>query len=111
MLFAMLISYLISHCNLKHNAITVYYLSRNIKQPILSSSYLGFGNGSLARDTDEIVKLMDYLVCHHSAKEFAMVGHSTGKSALVVFYIKSCVQSTTYHMSNTYVMISSLSSS
>jgi len=50
----------------------------NIKQPILSSSYLGFGNGSLSRDTDEIVKLMDYLVCHHSAKEFAMVGHSTG---------------------------------
>jgi len=57
---------------------TVYYLSRNVKQPILSSSYLGFGNGSLSRDTDEIVKLMDYLVCHHSAKEFAMVGHSTG---------------------------------
>jgi len=57
---------------------TVYYLSRNVKQPILSSSYLGFGNGSLARDTDEIEKLMDYLVCHHSAKEFAMVGHSTG---------------------------------
>ena len=71
----------------------------NIKQPILSSSYLGFGNGSLARDTDEIVKLMDYLVCHHSAKEFAMVGHSTGKSALVLFFIiKSCVQ---YEVSTT----------
>ena len=70
----------------------------NIKQPILSSSYLGFGNGSLSRDTDEIVKLMDYLVCHHLAKEFAMVGHSTGKFALVLFYIKSCVQ---YEVSTT----------
>jgi len=47
-------------------------------QPILSSSYLGFGNGSLSRDTEELVQLMDYLVCHHSAERFALVGHSTG---------------------------------
>ena len=50
----------------------------SLVQPILSSSYLGFGNGSLSRDTDEIMRLMDYLVCYHSAERFAMVGHSTG---------------------------------
>ena len=47
-------------------------------QPILSSSYLGFGHGSLSRDTDEIGRLMEYLVCHHDAENFALVGHSTG---------------------------------
>lgn len=47
-------------------------------QPILSSSYLGFGHGSLSRDTDELARLMEYLVCHHSAENFALVGHSTG---------------------------------
>lgn len=50
----------------------------SLVQPILSSSYLGFGHGSLSRDTDEIVSLMEYLVCHHSAERFALVGHSTG---------------------------------
>ena len=50
----------------------------SLVQPILSSSYLGFGHGSLSRDTDEIVRLMEYLVCHHSAERFALVGHSTG---------------------------------
>jgi len=32
----------------------------------------------LERDTKELVTLMDYLVCHHSAEQFALVGHSTG---------------------------------
>ena len=50
----------------------------SLVQPILSSSYLGFGHGSLSRDTNEIVRLMEYLVCHHSAERFALVGHSTG---------------------------------
>ncbi|KAL7531438.1 hypothetical protein ACHAXR_004043 [Thalassiosira sp. AJA248-18] len=53
-------------------------LGWSLVQPILSSSYLGFGHGSLSRDTDELVRLMDYLVCHHSAQRFALVGHSTG---------------------------------
>jgi len=53
-------------------------LGWSLVQPTLSSSYLGFGNGSLSRDTDELVQLMDYLVCHHSAERFALVGHSTG---------------------------------
>lgn len=53
-------------------------LGWSLVQPILSSSYLGFGHGSLSRDTDELVRLMEYLVCHHSAERFALVGHSTG---------------------------------
>ena len=53
-------------------------LGWSLVQPILSSSYLGFGHRSLVSDTDEITQLMDYLVCHHSATNFALVGHSTG---------------------------------
>eukprot|EP00559_Dactyliosolen_fragilissimus_P001136 CAMPEP_0184861362 /NCGR_PEP_ID=MMETSP0580-20130426/6065_1 /TAXON_ID=1118495 /ORGANISM="Dactyliosolen fragilissimus" /LENGTH=381 /DNA_ID=CAMNT_0027358835 /DNA_START=379 /DNA_END=1524 /DNA_ORIENTATION=+ len=47
-------------------------------QLVLSSSYLGFGNGSLERDTQEINKLMTYLHHHRGGEEFALVGHSTG---------------------------------
>jgi len=55
-----------------------HYLGWSLVQPILSSSYLGFGHGSLSRDTEELNSLMEYLVCHHSASSFAFVGHSTG---------------------------------
>lgn len=60
----------------KHHTSTLLNIINT--QPILSSSYLGFGQSSLSNDTNEIVKLMDYLVCHHSAENFALVGHSTG---------------------------------
>jgi len=53
-------------------------LGWSLVQPIISSSYLGFGHGSLSRDTEEIAKLMWYLKCHRSAERFAFVGHSTG---------------------------------
>ena len=53
-------------------------LGWSLVQPILSSSYLGFGHRSLVSDTDEITQLMDYLICHHSATNFALIGHSTG---------------------------------
>ena len=53
-------------------------LGWSLIQPILSSSYLGFGNGGLERDTEEIGALMNYLVCHRDADHFALVGHSTG---------------------------------
>ena len=46
--------------------------------PILSSSYLGFGNGDLNRDTEEISALLWYLTFHRSGETFALVGHSTG---------------------------------
>jgi Protein of unknown function (DUF1749) len=50
----------------------------SLVQPVLSSSYLGFGHGSLARDTREIDELLNYLVCHRGAETFCIVGHSTG---------------------------------
>ncbi|CAB9507258.1 Conserved hypothetical protein [Seminavis robusta] len=53
--------------------------------PILSSSYLGFGNGDLERDSQEISALMWYLTCHRSAETFALVGHSTGCQNAVHF--------------------------
>lgn len=53
-------------------------LGWSLVQPVLSSSYLGFGHGSLVRDTNEIGKLLDYLSTHHDAEQFALVGHSTG---------------------------------
>lgn len=50
----------------------------SLVQPILSSSYLGFGNGDLERDSREISALLWYLTCHRSGETFALVGHSTG---------------------------------
>lgn len=54
-------------------------------QPIISSSYLGFGNGDLNRDTEEIGHLMNYLKCHRGGERFAIVGHSTGCQNAVHF--------------------------
>jgi len=53
-------------------------LGWSLVQPILSSSYLGFGNGDLERDTSELSVLMLYLKHHRSADNFALIGHSTG---------------------------------
>ena len=53
-------------------------LGWSLVQPILSSSYLGFGNGSLQRDTEEISMLLRYLQHHRCGTIFAIVGHSTG---------------------------------
>ena len=53
-------------------------LGWSLVQPIISSSGLGFGNGSLKRDTEEISDLMAYLIHHSFAEKFAIVGHSTG---------------------------------
>ena len=53
-------------------------LGWSLVQQTMSSSGLGFGHGSLKRDTEEISKLMEYLICHHNASNFVIVGHSTG---------------------------------
>jgi pimeloyl-ACP methyl ester carboxylesterase len=50
----------------------------SLVQPILSSSYLGFGHGDLNRDTQEFAQLLVYLKTHHHAQTVAMIGHSTG---------------------------------
>jgi hypothetical protein len=57
----------------------------SLVQPILSSSYMGFGNGSLSRDCDELQELMRYLVDYRHAQEFCLVGHSTGCQDAVYF--------------------------
>ena len=51
----------------------------------MSSSYLGFGHGSLDRDTAELEALMRFLHDHRSAENFAIVGHSTGCQNAVHF--------------------------
>ena len=61
----------------------------SLVQPILSSSYLGFGNGSLNRDTEELVELMNYLNVHRGANQIALVGHSTGCQNSIHF-LKHC---------------------
>jgi len=53
-------------------------LGWSLVQPMISSSSLGFGHGSLKRDTEEITTLMNYLSGHHHAQKFVFVGHSTG---------------------------------
>ncbi len=53
-------------------------LGWSLVQPLISSSSLGFGHGSLERDTNELSLLMNYLSCHHNANKFIIVGHSTG---------------------------------
>ena len=57
----------------------------SLVQPILSSSYTGFGHGSLKRDCQELEELMDYLMKYRDAEEFALIGHSTGCQNAVHF--------------------------
>lgn len=47
-------------------------------QPLLSSSYIGYGTGSLDRDASELELLVKFLVEHRRATAIALVGHSTG---------------------------------
>jgi hypothetical protein len=54
-------------------------------QPVLSSSYTGFGHGSLARDCAEMESLLDYCIAHRNASTFCLVGHSTGCQNIVYF--------------------------
>jgi pimeloyl-ACP methyl ester carboxylesterase len=57
----------------------------SLVQPILSSSYTGFGHGSLDRDVAELDELIDHLVDVRGATRLAMVGHSTGAQDIVHF--------------------------
>lgn len=59
--------------------------SWSLVQPVLSSSYTGFGHGSLQRDCDELQELMRYLIDYRNAEEFCFVGHSTGCQDAVYF--------------------------
>jgi pimeloyl-ACP methyl ester carboxylesterase len=50
----------------------------SLVQPVLSSSYTGFGHGSLERDSQELDELLQYLTTHRSCETVGLVGHSTG---------------------------------
>ena len=63
----------------------VHKLGWSLVQPVISSSYLGFGHGNLDRDTGEVSALMRYLCAHRSGETFAIVGHSTGCQNAVHF--------------------------
>jgi pimeloyl-ACP methyl ester carboxylesterase len=60
----------------------------SLVQPILSSSYLGFGMGDLDRDVEELSQLMRYLRVRHNAQHVALVGHSTGCQISVHLLLK-----------------------
>jgi len=47
-------------------------------QPILSSSYAGYGNSNLAKDATELAECLAYLQRSRGATAFAVIGHSTG---------------------------------
>lgn len=47
-------------------------------QPLLSSSYRGWGQGSLDEDCDELDRLLGFLQAHRGITKVALLGHSTG---------------------------------
>ena len=42
-------------------------------QPVISSSYAGYGTGSLARDTDELATLLEFLEKERGCENAAIV--------------------------------------
>lgn len=56
-----------------------------VVQPILSSSYTGYGCSSLNRDVDELSELTAYLEKTRQVSALAMIGHSTGCQDTVQF--------------------------
>jgi pimeloyl-ACP methyl ester carboxylesterase len=68
--------------------------SWSLVQPLLSSSYTGFGHGSLDRDTTELHELFEYLATHRNCQRLVIVGHSTGCQN-IVHYLKKKQHDTT----------------
>uniref|UniRef100_A0A7S4SG09 Phosphoribulokinase/uridine kinase domain-containing protein n=1 Tax=Alexandrium monilatum TaxID=311494 RepID=A0A7S4SG09_9DINO len=54
-----------------------------VVQPVLSSSYSGWGLASLEQDAEEIDRLLDFLTAERGLAEFALLGHSTGCQDIV----------------------------
>jgi len=57
---------------------TCHSIGWSLIQPLFSSSYTGFGHGSIDQDGLELHMLLTYLIHHHQATNFALIGHSTG---------------------------------
>jgi pimeloyl-ACP methyl ester carboxylesterase len=60
-------------------------IKASLVQPILSSSYTGFGHGDLDRDVEELDELLDCLFAQRQAETIVLVGHSTGCQQIVHF--------------------------
>lgn len=61
-----------------------------VVQALISSSYLGFGTGSLKRDTDELSRLVKYLrtVRGSENSKVVLMGHSTGSQDTLEYLSK-----------------------
>lgn len=57
-------------------------------QPLLSSSYGGFGTASLETDAKELLDLLRYLTANRGFERFVLIGHSTGCQDIVHFFRK-----------------------
>ncbi|RKP23207.1 hypothetical protein SYNPS1DRAFT_18983 [Syncephalis pseudoplumigaleata] len=57
-------------------------------QPVLSSSYLGYGTGLLTRDIEELDCLLEQLYETHGQRNIILMGHSTG-SQIVLAYART----------------------
>lgn len=57
-------------------------------QPLLSSSYGGFGTASLDTDAKELLDLLRYLTANRGFERFVLIGHSTGCQDIVHFFRK-----------------------
>uniref|UniRef100_A0A7I4DMQ7 Uncharacterized protein n=1 Tax=Physcomitrium patens TaxID=3218 RepID=A0A7I4DMQ7_PHYPA len=55
----------------------------SLVQPLLTSSYTGFGTSSLKEDAVEIELLLNYLIDQEDSEGFILVGHSTGCQDIV----------------------------
>jgi triacylglycerol esterase/lipase EstA (alpha/beta hydrolase family) len=55
----------------------------SLVQPLLSSSYIGYGTSSLKEDAIEIEKLINYLIYEEQSEGVVLVGHSTGCQDIV----------------------------
>lgn len=49
-----------------------------VVQPVLQSSYSGWGIGSLDQDAADLDTLLEFLALHRGISEVALLGHSTG---------------------------------
>ena len=56
--------------------------------PILTSSYNGWGTGSLKRDAEEIGQLVKYLRVNCHKKRIVVMGHSTGTQDVIQYLAK-----------------------
>lgn len=54
-------------------------------QPILSSSYSGYGINSLDSDAEDLTCLIRYLKHHHQLEQVILIGHSTGCQDILWF--------------------------